>query len=261
MPTAGDSDRLQQVIWNLLSNAVKFTPAAGTVRIALSRVEGSDRLVVSDTGIGIDAAFLPHVFDTFRQGDASTTRSHGGLGLGLSIARRLVEMHGGRIEAMSEGKARGATFTVTLPVVSLSPRAAAPSPLPATTLRAGRLAGASVLVVDDDADTREMLTSAIEGAGARVQAAASAEEALILGVEGRPDAIVSDIAMPGQDGYSLLRELTTALGAASPRARVALTAFASASDRDRALDAGFQRHVTKPVDPLALVDMLEEMLS
>jgi signal transduction histidine kinase len=263
MPTGGDSDRLQQVIWNLLSNAVKFTPAGGTVRIALARMDSTDRLVVSDTGIGIDPSFLPHVFDTFRQADASSTRSHGGLGLGLSIARRLVEMHGGQIEARSEGMNRGATFTVTLPIAAVSRRVDGPTPIPTPPPppREGRLIGTTVLVVDDDADTREMLASAIEGAGARVQAAGSAEEAMILGVAGRPDAIVSDIAMPGQDGYSLLRELTAALGPQSPRVRVALTAFASPGDRDRALDAGFQRHVTKPVDPLALVDILEDMLS
>jgi signal transduction histidine kinase/CheY-like chemotaxis protein len=260
LPTGGDPDRLQQVIWNLLSNAVKFTPSDGTVTVALSRESGTDRLLVSDTGIGIDPAFLPKVFDTFRQADSSTTRSHGGLGLGLSIVKRLVEMHGGRVEARSDGKGKGATFIVSLPVVMPIRRRGEPSHLPPVLIPEGRLVGTTVLVVDDDADTREMLASVLEGAGARVHAVASAEEALSVGVEARPDAIVSDIAMPGQDGYSLMRQLTAALGPDAPRAKVALTAFASAGDRERALHAGFQRHVTKPFDPVALVEILEEML-
>jgi len=261
LPTVGDPDRLQQVIWNLLSNAVKFTPAGGTVSISLAREGNTDKVVVSDTGIGIDPAFLPSVFDTFRQADASSTRSHGGLGLGLSIVKRLVELHGGQVEAKSDGPGRGSTFTVKLPVVSQAAPRREQVPLPAMPLPEGRLLGSSVLVVDDDADTRELMSSVLVAAGARVHIAASAEEALTIGVETRPDAIVSDIGMPGQDGYSLMRQLTAALGPDAPRAKVALTAFASAGDRDRAIDAGFQRHISKPVDPLSLVDILEQMLS
>ena len=258
LPTTGDPDRLQQVIWNLLSNAVKFTPAGGTVTVALSRDGDVDRLVVSDTGIGIDASFLPNVFDTFRQADASSTRAHGGLGLGLSIVKRLVEMHGGHVTARSEGRDRGAVFTVTLPVRSrVRPERPGAAPAP---IAESRLPNVTVLVVDDDADTREMLSSVLEKAGARVHAAASAEEALTVGLEAYPDAIVSDIAMPGQDGYALMRQLTTALGPRSPRVKIALTAFASSADSNKAIEAGFDRHLTKPFDPLALVDILEEML-
>jgi signal transduction histidine kinase len=260
LPTAGDSDRLQQVIWNLLSNAVKFTPAGGSVTVALSRSGGTDRLVVSDTGIGIDAEFLPNVFDTFRQADASSTRSHGGLGLGLSIVKRLVEMHGGEVHAESPGPGKGATFTVTLPVVAPIRRRAERQLLEAAPFPDARLAGTNVLVVDDDEDTREMLVSVLQRAGARVLAAASAEEAFALAVETPPDAIVSDIAMPGADGYSLMRQLHAALGSRLPRAKVALTAFAGRGDEAKAIEAGFQRHIAKPFDPLALVQILEEML-
>ena len=258
LPTAGDPDRLQQVIWNLLSNAVKFTPSGGSVTVTLARKGPFDRLTVSDTGIGIEPAFLPNVFDTFRQADASSTRSHGGLGLGLSIVKQLVELHGGTVEAQSAGKDRGATFTVLLPVVSAAraqPRVSA-QPVPH-----GRLTGTRVLVVDDDADTREMLASVLEAAGARVLAAASADEALGQGLEAPPDAVVSDIAMPGQDGYDLIRQLHAALGSRAPRVRIALTAFAGPGDRERAIEAGFQRHISKPFDPLALVALLEQMLS
>ena len=258
LPTAGDPDRLQQVIWNLLSNAVKFTPPGGSVSVELKREGAADRVTVTDTGIGIEPGFLPHVFDTFRQADATSTRMHGGLGLGLSIVKQLVELHGGSVEAQSAGKDAGASFTVRLPVMTApraQPRLAPPS------APHGRLTGHTVLVVDDDADTREMLASVLDAAGARVHAAASAEEALGFGVEMRPDAIVTDIAMPGQDGYDLIRDLRAALGSRAPRVRIALTAFAGSGDHERALEAGFQRHISKPFDPLALVALLEEMLS
>jgi signal transduction histidine kinase len=256
--TFGDPDRLQQVIWNLLSNAVKFTPAGGTVAIAVHRDDGFDEISVSDTGIGIDPEFLPSVFDTFRQADASPTRSHGGLGLGLSIVKHLVDMHGGDVVAESEGVNRGSTFRVRLPVRTVP---AEPAPVPATApLATGLLKGATILVVDDDADTRELLASALETAGARVGLAPSADEGLTQALELLPDALVSDIAMPGQDGYALLRQMTAALGARTPRARVALTAFAGPNDREKAVAAGFQRHLAKPFDPLALVTILHELL-
>ena len=260
LPTVGDSDRLQQVIWNLLSNAVKFTPAGGTVTVALARAGMRDRLTVSDTGIGIEPEFLPNVFDTFRQADASSTRSHGGLGLGLSIVKRLVDLHGGDVSVISAGVGKGSTFTVDLPVRAPSPahesRIAPPPSVPE-----GTLTGTSVLVVDDDADTREMLASVLQTAGAVVHTAGSAEEGFSIAIEMRPDALVSDIAMPGQDGYSLMRQLTTALGTESPRATVALTAFAGPADENRAAEAGFSRHVAKPFDPLALVQLLTDLLS
>ena len=260
LPTFGDPDRLQQVIWNLLSNAVKFTPPEGTVTVALSRNDGRDRLVVSDTGIGIEPEFLPDVFDTFRQADASSTRAHGGLGLGLSIVKRLVDLHGGEVEASSPGRNLGATFTVTLPVVAPARRPEEVAALPPGAISTDRLIGASVLVVDDDADTREMLAAVLQGAGARVYVASSAEEALGIALEERPGALISDIAMPGRDGYSLMRQVIAALGDDAPRVRIALTAFASTADQERAAAAGFQRHITKPCDPVALVDLVQNLM-
>ncbi len=266
MPTVADPDRLQQVIWNLLSNAVKFTPAGGIVTIEATRRDGTDELVVSDTGIGIEPAFLPSVFDTFRQADASSTRTHGGLGLGLSIVRHLVEMHGGEVRAESEGLGKGSRFTVRLPVRVVDPAQqgvqpeSEPSP-PSRLLTERRLEGTSVLVVDDDQDTRELLVSVLEAAGAAVYAAESAPDAFATCLERKPDAIVSDVAMPGQDGYSLMRELDGALGEHAPRIRVALTAFVGEKDREKAMEAGYQRHVAKPFDPGMLVAVLEELLT
>jgi signal transduction histidine kinase/ActR/RegA family two-component response regulator len=260
MPTMGDPDRLQQVFWNLLSNAVKFTPAGGTVTVSLRREGGTDELVVSDTGIGIEAAFLPSVFETFRQADASSTRTYGGLGLGLSIVKQLVDLHGGEVQASSPGKDQGSTFTVRLPVRSAEPRWRADEPLSSRGLVVGRLAGRNILVVDDDPDTRELLVSTIEAAGGHVRAAASAEEAIVLSIDRVPDAVISDIAMPGEDGFSLMRRLIGTLGNRAPRVRIALSAAAAARDRELALAAGFHRHVAKPVDPAAIVRLLEEML-
>jgi signal transduction histidine kinase/CheY-like chemotaxis protein len=258
--TAGDPDRLQQVIWNLLSNAVKFTSAGGTVSVSLRRLDGTDELVVSDTGIGIDPAFLPHVFDTFRQADASSTRTHGGLGLGLSIVKRLVELHGGEVSAESAGVNAGSTFTVRLPVVQADRSRQASDPIPAAVVPDARLAGMKILVVDDDRDTRELLTSVFEAAGAEVQATASAADALTAALDRPPDALVSDIAMPDQDGYGLLRQLLATLGTRAPRVRVAVSAFGGQADRERSVAAGFQRHVSKPFDPVALVAVLEQLL-
>ena len=260
LPTVGDPDRLQQVIYNLLSNAVKFTPVGGTVTVSIGREGTRDRLTVTDTGIGIEAEFLPNVFDTFRQADASSTRSHGGLGLGLSIVKRLVDLHGGHVTATSQGAGKGATFTIDLPVRSPS-RLHEEQPAPPPAVADGSLTGTTVLVVDDDADTREMLAAVLQTAGALVHTASSAEEAFTIAIEVRPDALVSDIAMPGQDGYSLMRQLATALGSQTPRAAVALTAFAGPVDEAKAAAAGFSRHVAKPFDPLLLVQLLADLLS
>ena len=258
LPTSGDADRLQQVVWNLLSNAVKFTPPGGAVTISLLRHALFDELRIRDTGAGIDPDFLPHVFDTFRQGDASSTRAHGGLGLGLSIVRHLVEMHGGAVEADSTGRDRGSTFTVRLPIRSMDEP---PSDVRLTDEPVSRrLAGATILVVDDDADTREMLQSVFEAAGATVHAAASAAEALYIALDVIPDALVSDIAMPAQDGCALLMRLHDALGPRTPRVALALTAFAGERERQQTAAAGFDRHIAKPFDPLALVSILEELL-
>jgi CheY-like chemotaxis protein len=258
MPSVGDPDRLQQVIWNLLSNAVKFTPAGGTVTLTARRLGEVDEIVVSDTGIGIDRAFLPNVFETFRQADASTTRAHGGLGLGLSIVKQLVSLHGGEVLADSEGEGRGATFRVRVPVRSVDPR---PDPArePPEGIE-GRLSGRDILVVDDDRDTRELLVSAFEAAGSHVRAASSSAEALALGSERVPEVVVSDLGMPGEDGYVFMERLRSTLGTRAPRVRVALSAFAAPGDRHRALAAGFHRHVAKPVDPHALVRLIAELL-
>jgi signal transduction histidine kinase len=257
LPTAGDPDRLQQVAWNLLSNAVKFTPAGGRVTVRLRRLGGEDELVVTDTGIGIAPEFLPHVFDTFRQADASATRLHGGLGLGLSIVRQLVEMHGGRVAADSAGPRRGASFTVHLPVRTVPDH---PPPPPGRLGAGDPLAGRTVVVVDDDEDTRDLLTSMVRRAGGTVVAAASAREGLGACLEHRPDVLISDIAMPGEDGYGLMAQLKGALGAQAPRVTIALTAFAGPRDRARTSDAGFQAHVAKPFDPAELIGVITELL-
>jgi signal transduction histidine kinase len=260
-PTVGDEDRLQQVIWNLLSNAVKFTPSGGKVTIHVERQALFDEIRVSDTGIGIDPSFLPNVFDTFRQADASSTRSHGGLGLGLSIVKHLVDMHGGAVEAESQGLNSGAIFIVRLPVRTTgtgttfeakNAREEAPT--------VGVLAGTTILVVDDDADTRELLASVFAASGADVQAAGSAVEGFASAVEHPPDVLVSDIAMPGQDGYGLVRQLNGALGPRAPRVSIAITAFAGERERGKTAAAGFHRHVTKPFDPVELVAMVESLL-
>ena len=259
LPTGGDPDRLQQVIWNLLSNAVKFTPSGGTVTVGLLRRGQIDEITVADTGIGIERAFLPDVFETFRQADASATRSHGGLGLGLSIVRHLVEMHGGTVRAESAGRGTGATFTVELPV-----RAAARVPVFESGPRpglAGLLTGFRVLAVDDDPDTRELLHSTLLAAGADATSAASAEEALSACIDTEPDAIVSDIGMPGRDGHALIRDIHAAMGSHRPRVAIALSAYATTRDRERALEAGFGQHMAKPVDPQELVRTLYALLS
>jgi signal transduction histidine kinase/ActR/RegA family two-component response regulator len=259
LPTGGDPDRLQQVVWNLLSNAVKFTPSGGTVTIGLRRAGGVDELVVSDTGMGIEPAFVASVFDTFRQADSSATRAHGGLGLGLSIVRHLVELHAGTVTAESAGKDQGSRFTVQLPVraagrdVGISHEPAAPL--------AHLLEGFTIVVVDDDADTRELLASVFVSAGATVRAAAGAAEALALCSEVLPDALVSDIGMPGRDGYALIRDVRATLDGAAPRLALALSAYASPLDRERAIAAGFDHHIAKPIDPDLLVQAVHRLLT
>jgi signal transduction histidine kinase len=253
-PILCDPARMQQVIWNLLSNAIKFTPHGGTVTLRAARSSGSVVITVSDTGTGIDPAFLPHVFDRFRQQDPVTTRAHGGLGLGLSIVRHLVELHGGHVRASSEGAGRGATFTVTIPaappaadhgVEAVAQTAALPADLPS-------LAGVRVLVVDNEADARALVAAILEGCGAHVTTAESAAEAVDQIQRERPDVLLSDIAMPGEDGYSLIRRLRAMDRDGRPLPAAALTAFATAADRARALLAGYQAHVAKPVEPSEL---------
>jgi CheY-like chemotaxis protein len=257
-PVTGDAARLQQVVWNLLSNAVKFTPKGGKVQVLLERVNSHVEISVIDTGIGIKPEFLPHVFDRFRQADATTTRRHGGLGLGLSIVKQLVEMHGGSIRAKSPGEGQGATFTVTLPIIVVHPERPEPqkvrpkeSDSTEDICRGGALAGLKVLVVDDEPDARQLIHRVLADCEAEVAVASSAAEALAVIGQFRPDVLVCDIGMPEQDGYDLIHEVR-ANPATKDIPAAALTAFARTEDRKRSLLAGFQTHVAKPVDPAEL---------
>ncbi|TKC86725.1 response regulator [Trinickia terrae] len=258
-PVQGDPARLQQVVWNLMSNAIKFTGKRGKVEVVLRRVEGEVELTVSDTGQGIKPEFLAHVFERFRQEDTGTTRQHGGLGLGLSIAKQLIEMHDGRIEAASDGEGRGATFTIRLPAASIEPvRVAGERAHPLETPPA--LAGLHVLIVEDEPDARELVERLLQERGATTTAHGNAADALAAYEAAPPDVVVSDIGMPGEDGYEFIRKLRALELALSERGgpsrtapAAALTAFARSEDRRRALLAGFQTHIAKPVDPLELV--------
>jgi signal transduction histidine kinase/ActR/RegA family two-component response regulator len=257
-----DSVRLRQVLWNLLSNAVKFTPGGGRVWLAMDQIGDRITLHVGDTGRGIDPAFLPHVFERFRQADSSTTREHGGLGLGLAIVRHLTEMHGGTVSVASEGLGKGSVFTVVLPVRPFSAPVARAAPQAPEAPRSSprvpaskRLVGLSVLVVEDERDSRDLIELLLSGEGAEVQTAASADGALAALEDATFDIVLSDVGMPGRDGYWLARELRkTRPGIAT----IALTAYSSREDVMRALAAGFDRHVAKPVDPELLVRALEE---
>ena len=265
-PVSGDGNRLQQVFWNLLTNAIKFTPRGGEVQIALERVDSHVEVRVTDTGEGIAPEFLPHVFDRFRQADASSTRRHGGLGLGLSIVKQLVELHGGAARVTSGGLGHGSTFTVALPLVAVYSKfpsqadRSAPGPAPnlaELSQTYGEVRGMRVLVVDDDADARALIKRLLEGCHAVVTIAASADEALQF-LEGGPyDALVSDVGMPGEDGYSLIRRvraLGPERGGGTPA--IALTAFAREEDRAKAVAAGFHHHIVKPVEPGELIAMI-----
>src|SRR5882724_8836403 len=254
-----DANRLQQVVANLLSNAVKFTPAGGRVEVGVARAGDDLRLTVADTGDGLAPEVAPHIFDRFRQADSTITRQYGGLGLGLSIVRHIVEGHGGTVQATSEGPGHGTTFTVTLPIggpLSDAPIGAARTPSPAAE---DSLAGVRVLVVDDEPDTREMVTEILKAAGAEVSAAGSTDEALRRADEGAPDVLVSDLAMPARDGYALLRALH-GRGLARGLVTIALTAHARREDRERALGAGYDAYVTKPVEPAALAALVKELV-
>jgi CheY-like chemotaxis protein len=256
----GDATRLQQVVANLLNNAIKFTPSGGQVSVALTQLDGgSAQITVADTGKGIDADFLPRLFDRFAQQDASTTRRHGGLGIGLSIVRHLVELHGGTVQAHSLGVERGATFTILLPTAAVAAAATAAAPADACS-DAARLDGVKVLLIDDEADVRAVTQQVLRNAGAEVVLAASADEGLELLREHRPAVILSDIGMPVADGYDLIRRvraLPASDGGATPAA--AFTAYTRPEDRDRALESGFQMHLPKPVSPTALVGALARL--
>ncbi len=259
-PVSADPSRLQQVVWNLLTNAIKFTPRDGKVQVVLQRVESHLEISIADTGVGIDPRFLGHVFERFRQADGSSTRQFGGLGLGLSIVKHLVELHGGTVSAASPGAGEGSTFIVSLPLAVVhrgqAPSRQHPKAAPSTTpdFKPIDLTGVTVLVVDDQVDARELVTRVLSDCGANVAAAGNAEEALALVESMRPDVLVSDIGMPDVDGYELLRRvraLGESRGGKVPA--IALTAFARSEDRTRALHRGFQVHVAKPVEPAELI--------
>jgi signal transduction histidine kinase/DNA-binding NarL/FixJ family response regulator len=257
-PIVADADRLRQIAWNLLSNAVKFTPAGGRVETALRRSKAHVEIAVRDTGEGIPPEFLPFVFDRFRQADSSTTRRRGGLGLGLAIVRHLVELHGGTVRAESGGVGKGATFTVAIPIRELPEAQAAPAP-PVSEKRARRrkrpnLSGARVLVVDDEPEARELISIALRDHGAEVRLAAGAAEAMEILAGWEPDVLVCDIAMPEEDGYSLIRKVrSSARGPLTRVPAIAFTAYAREEDRRLAIQAGFQVHLTKPIDTDDLV--------
>jgi PAS domain S-box-containing protein len=264
----GDRGRMEQVIWNVLSNAVKFTPEEGLVEVSLSRVHACARITVTDTGMGIAPEFIPHVFERFRQADSTTTRSYGGLGLGLSIARQILSMHAGSIAVHSAGPGLGATFTITLPLgprpgpdpESTAGRAASgPPPIEA---RHGLLSGIRVLLVDDDRETLDLLVTVIRTSGGEARAAASARDAMSALGEWRPNVLVSDISMPGEDGYSLIRRvraLPAGEGGSTPA--LALTAMAADEDRGVALAAGFDVHLAKPVHPEQVISAIATLVA
>lgn len=265
-PVSGDPNRLQQAFWNLLTNAMKFTPKGGNVQVVLERVNSHLEVSVIDTGEGIDPAFLPFVFDRFRQADATTTRRHGGLGLGLAIVKQLIELHGGSVRVKSGGLGTGSTFTVSVPLTVLHPESEAAvaerrhpqaGAAPVFGDACLQIEGVKVLVVDDEADARKLVKRLLEDCKAIVTTAASANEALEQLTIERPDVLVSDIGMPGTDGYALIRrvrELSAEQGGDIPA--IALTAYARPEDRMKAVVAGFQHHVVKPVEPVELITLI-----
>jgi PAS domain S-box-containing protein len=266
---SGDPNRLQQIVWNLISNAIKFTPKGGKVDVQLARVESQAQIKVSDSGKGISAEFLPLVFERFRQADSTSARQHSGLGLGLAIVRHLVEMHGGTVQASSEGEGQGATFTVRLPLMAVRDIKASRQSADQTTdntaesflsesdpaiTNTSQLKGLRVLVVDDEPDAREMLDVLLAQCGAEVKTSASAQEALEILKQWRPDVLVSDVGMPNEDGYSLIqqiRALEPKRGGQIPA--IALTGYGRLEDRLQLLAAGYQEHLSKPVEMAQLL--------
>jgi signal transduction histidine kinase len=257
-PVSGDAGRLQQIVWNLLSNAIKFTPRNGRVQVRVERINSHIEIVVSDTGQGIRAEFVPYVFEPFRQADSGTTRHHGGLGLGLAIVRHLVELHGGTVRVESPGEGQGTTFTVRLPVrIVHTPKDSDRRVHPTTSERPvvleqhPDLSGAKIVVIDDETETRILLRAVLEQCNAEVRDSGAVDEGLEIVAAWKPSIVVSDIGMPGADGYEFIRRLRAEereRGAWTPA--VALTAYARAEDRVKALSAGYQVHVAKPINPL-----------
>jgi signal transduction histidine kinase/ActR/RegA family two-component response regulator len=265
---SGDANRLQQVVWNLLSNAVKFTPKGGRVQIKLEHVASHARVIVSDTGAGINPAFLPHVFEPFRQADGTTTKGQGGLGLGLAIAHQLVEMHGGTLSAASEGEGRGASFTMSVPVAAVRTTAPedvdsmASAALQSKSFAPPAISGLKILAVDDEGDSRDMIRAVLEENGARVMTAGSTKEALEALPGWNPDVLICDIGMPGEDGYALikrLRETEAKHGKNTPA--IALTGYARIEDRMRAISAGFQVFIAKPIEANELTAIVASVIA
>jgi CheY-like chemotaxis protein len=257
-PIKGDPTRLQQAVWNVLSNAVKFTPRGGKVQVLLERINSHVEISVSDTGMGIAPDFLPHVFERFRQADSSTSRRHGGLGLGLAIVKQIVELHGGTVAVFSEGEGRGTTFHIRLPVSVVrhadiserEPRAAASVP-------SAKLAGVRILVADDDPGTVDILRRMLSLLEAEVDTVGSGDEALERMKKSVPDLLLCDIGMPGMDGYEVIRRVRSA-GHALPA--IAVTAFARSEDRIRALEAGYNMHLSKPVETRELLTVVTSLM-
>jgi CheY-like chemotaxis protein/two-component sensor histidine kinase len=267
----GDPVRLQQIVWNLLSNAIKFTPKAGSIKVYLERVNSHLEITVSDTGPGIDEEFLPFVFERFRQADSSTTKKYGGLGLGLAIVRQLVELHGGTVEAANLQDNDGAIFTVRLPIMVTRQQTVRQSAelAHAGALSSGvgefdrppELVGVKILAVDDEPDARFLLSTILEQCGAEVKTCESVAAALDLLKEFKPDILVSDIGMPEEDGYSLIKKVRAAEAGRKRMPAVALTAFARVEDRLKALSAGYNMHVPKPVEPAELTTVIASLIS
>ena len=256
---SGDAVRLQQIIWNLLTNAVKFTPSGGRIDIRLEQIDNQAQITITDTGKGISPDFLPHIFESFRQEDASVTRNHGGLGLGMAIVYQLVEAHGGTVTADSPGEGKGATFTVRLPLLNVNSKKNQSSPSREQNLD---LTSIRVLVIDDEPDSRELLAVMLTQAGAEVMSVASAAEFLAALESFQPDVAVSDIGMPEVDGYTLLRQVRSlSLEQGGQVPAIALTAYAGEIDRQHAIAAGFQKHIAKPIEPDQLVVAIVSLLS
>jgi PAS domain S-box-containing protein len=261
----GDPARLQQVLWNLLSNSVKFTPAGGKISLVLERVNSHLEIVVEDTGSGIEPDFLPYVFDRFRQADSSMARQHGGLGLGLSIVKNLVELHGGSVRVKSPGKDQGSTFVIALPVSHVrQDRAGAAGNTPVTdplkSMELPRLDGRRILIVDDEQDGALMIARLLQGRGAQTVCASNGAEALQHLAKEKFDILLSDVGMPGMDGFQLIREIRKGEGSGRRLAAIAVTAYARPEDRQRALLAGFQTHIAKPIDAPELIAGIASLL-
>jgi CheY-like chemotaxis protein len=259
-PVTGDAGRLQQVVWNLLSNAVKFTPTGGRVQVKVQQVKSHVEIVVSDTGVGIRADALPYIFDRWRQGDSSSTRPQAGLGIGLALVRHLVELHGGSVFAESPGEGQGTTFVVKLPLMIAEVREQPIAHRSSLSLADPSLAGVRILVIDNDPAAVDLIAEVLSQAGGAVRGCGSADVALHMLAQWRPDVLVSDIEMPGQDGYTLIRKvraLSPEQGGKTPA--VALTAFSRPEDRIRSLMAGFNIHVSKPVDPGELAAIIASL--